>query len=466
MHIGSIIPQLGFLDPIIQDDTLVRMYEDALYPELLYRMEAMPKRWEAQTGDTQVFTRSGLFGVDTTPLVPGVDPIPENEAYEQWKVIARQQGKTTDVNMPTSRTALNNLFANKVKLIGLNAGQTMNRIARNALFLNYSTGHTIAETAGAPTTTFEVASITGFSEQVTATGSLLPVGIGNEKVFSINGTAQGPRIIGALPLDANFPHGRGTITVEAPGVTIVAGDAVEASDAPTVIRSGGGLSVDALSATDILTFRDIQRAIATMRRNRVPKHADGFYHCHLDPLAEAQVFQDNEFQRANETNYGDAPYQEFAIGKVLGTIFYSNSESPSQLNAGLLQPSRPVSAAGARLSKEIGAEVVNSSGVSILRTVISGGGALYEQYIDESEYLSSAGVQGKVGAFQQVSNNGIAIMLDRIRMILRAPQDRLQQVVSQTWSWSGDFGVPSDFRGGLTSARFKRSVVIESGQDF
>ena len=80
------------------------------------------------------------------------------------------------------------------------------------------------------------------------------------------------------------------------------------------------------------------------------------------------------------------------------------------------------------------------------------------------EYLSEAGIQGKIGGFSVV-NNGIQISTERIRYIARAPQDRLQQQVSQTWSWSGDFGVPSDFLGGITGSRFKRGVVIESGQN-
>ncbi len=68
----------------------------------------------------------------------------------------------------------------------------------------------------------------------------------------------------------------------------------------------------------------------------------------------------------------------------------------------------------------------------------------------------------KIGGFSVV-NNGIQIPTERLRLIIRAPQDRLQQQVSQSWSWTGDFGVPSDFFGGLGGSRFKRAVVIESG---
>ena len=461
VQLVSIIPQLAQVQAIIQDNTLARVFHDALFPELLYRMEAAPDKWEAQLGQREIITRSGLFGVDTDPVNPGDDPLPENEAFEQWEVLAAQHGKSTDVNMAVSRTTLANLFLRKAKNLGLNAGQTLNRLARNRLFCAYVGGHTVAETATAATT-FEVASINGFTQQI-LNSQLQTVGPANPKQFRINGVLQTETIIGATAIDAAFPFGRGTITTSG-NVTVATGDSIVAEDAATIVRSGGGNSVDAIAATDILTLADIRRAVATMRRNRVPPHPDGFYHCHLDPLAESQLFADPEFQNLNESNYGDAPYQMFAVGKLLGCIFYTNSESPSNLNTGSLQTSRPASASTARLGKEINAEVINDAGVQILRTVISGGGALYEKYIDEGEYLSEAGQQGKIGGFSIV-NNSIQIMTDRIRYIARAPQDRYQQQVSQTWSWSGDFGVPSDFLGGVTGSRFKRAVIIESGQN-
>lgn len=90
---------------------------------------------------------------------------------------------------------------------------------------------------------------------------------------------------------------------------------------------------------------------------------------------------------------------------------------------------------------------------------MTGGAALYEKYIDESKYITEAGVLGKIGNFSVV-NGGLAVMTDRIRFILKAPQDDLQQVVKQVWSWSGDFPVPSDALSG-DAARYKRAVVIE-----
>ncbi|NIV31222.1 MAG: hypothetical protein GWN58_17530, partial [Anaerolineae bacterium] len=113
----------------------------------------------------------------------------------------------------------------------------------------------------------------------------------------------------------------------------------------------------------------------------------------------------------------------------------------------------------AQASNDIGAEVVNESGVEVQSAMVMGGGAIYEKYLDESKYITEAGVTGKIGEFN-VINNGVAIMTQRIRMILRAPLDRLQQVVGSSWSWSGDFPVPSDAETG-SPARYKRATVIQ-----
>jgi hypothetical protein len=47
-----------------------------------------------------------------------------------------------------------------------------------------------------------------------------------------------------------------------------------------------------------------------------------------------------------------------------------------------------------------------------------------------------------------------------VARIVRPPQDRLQQNLSTSWSWVGDYGVPSDSTTG-DAALYKRAVVLE-----
>src|SRR6266851_5110528 len=86
----------------IQDRTLQRTFRDALFPNLLFRMEAMAELWVANMGANQTFTRRGLIPPTTRPNAPGVDPNTSSFDLEQWEATAQQWSNTIDTNMPTS----------------------------------------------------------------------------------------------------------------------------------------------------------------------------------------------------------------------------------------------------------------------------------------------------------------------------------------------------------------------------
>lgn len=445
---------------IIQDRTLERVFHDALFPRQLYRLEAMPESWAANLGEQMIFTRTGLLDVDTTPLQPGQDPVPASYATEQWSAQANQYGKTIDTHMPSSYVSLANLFLRNTQQLGLNAGQTLDRIARNKLFVSYLAGETsVTVGGGAGATQLTVASLNGFTEQL-QNGRLSPVSPANPIGITFS-TASEPAntVIAAIPLNPAVPLGPGVITLGAASTNAIAiRDAIYADSRSRRLRVGGGASVDSISSTNILTLDSIISAVARLRAMNVPTHGDGRYHVHLSPEAEAQIFRDNHWQRLHDSLPDSYEYRELAIAEKVGCIFFRNSETPTAETV-TSTTALPGGAGGAAVAPEIGGEVLNASGLPIRRTVITGGGALYEKYIDESKYITEAGVTGKIGEFSVV-NNGAQVMTNRIRLIMRAPQDRLQQIVGQTWSWSGDFAVPSDLTTG-DAARYKRAVVIE-----
>ncbi len=464
--LGTLLPSLAFLDAVVQDNTLIREFRDALYPSQLYRMDATPERWEANEGETKIWTRASLLPVVIKPNTPGTDPTPTQGAYEQWKVLAAQYTDSTDTHMPSSRTALASLFARNAKTLGLQAGQSLNRLSRDRLFCAYTGGDTITDNA-ATGTSLVVASINGFTVAV-QNGQELPVSTSNPLTITIGGVTGTRLVTAAAPTDTNNPFGPGTLTISV-STTFIAASRVLASQAPRIIRVGGGATVDSLTSLSALTLKEIRQAVASMQRNRVPTHPDGYYHVHCDPAAVSQIFNDNEFQRLNQGVPDNYRYGEFIIGRLLGCLFYSNNEAPNVFNSAPegtdLVTSRPSDAPLALGSPEYFGEVRNAAGVGIIRTIVTGGGSIMECWINETaEYLSDGGINGKVGAFNIV-NNSLSVDTDRIRYIIRAPQDRLQQQVSQSWSWSGDFGVPTDELGGITSNRYKRAITIESGSD-
>lgn len=462
--LGTIIPGLPFLPALLQDNFLYRVIYDALYPKLLYRMEAIPEKWEAQIGEVKIYTRSGLMSADVVALDPDTDPTPENEGYEQWMVKAAPYGKTTNCNLMASRAAIDNLMMRKAKTLGLNAGQVMNRLARNKLFRAYCGGHTVSDTTNAATVTVAVPSINGFTQTV-VDGALVPVGSGTAAIaVRIGAAGTLASVIGATASDATKPFGRGTLTFAA-NVNVAAGDAIVAVNAPQIVRAGGGLSVDAIANTDLIRLTDVRRALTNLRNNDVPVHADGYYHVHLDPTAQDHLFSDPEVQNLVQGVPGNAMYRDHAIGFLLGAVFYSNNEAPGvfsgRSNVGTTDANR-VADADALTSNDIGAEVVNATGVPILRSIVTGGGSLYECYIPEAEYLMGVDSIHKIGNYSVV-NGGVQTEIDRVRHIIRPPLNLKADQVSQTWSWSGDFGVPSDLLAGRTGARYKRACVIESG---
>lgn len=445
---------------IIQDRTLERVFHDALFPRLLFRAEAMPELWPANLGERMVFSRAGLMPVNVSALTPGQDPTPANFGYEQWEVEARQYGNSVDTHMPTSYVALAPLVLRNTVQLGLNAGQTMNRLTRNPLFRAYLGGSSVNVGAAAiGATQIVVASINGFTENL-VNARPAPVSSSNPLAISFGNLEPANTVVGATPLNPNEPFGPGTLSLGAAlSVGLPNRTSVLAANRTRIARVGGGATIDAITGTQILTLQDIINAVSYLRENNVPPTADGFYHVHLTPTAEGELFADNQFQRLWQSIPSDSPYAAFAIGQLLGCRFYRNTESPISTNVGTLIDTTGGVAGSARSASEIGAEVINQAGIPIQRTIIVGGGALYEKFLDESKFISEAGVTGKIGEFSIV-NNGIAIMTERIRFTMRAPLDRLQQVMAQTWSWSGDFAVPSDALQGSAS-RFKRAICIE-----
>lgn len=454
----SIIASMG-LDSVFQDDLLVREFRDALFPQILFRAEAKPEKWDAQVGETAIYTRRGLLTPTVDPLTPGTDPTPKLPSFEQWSVSCFQYGDAMDVHMPTSRTALASLFANNMQALGLQAGQSINRVSRNKLFQAYLGGDTVTQ-AAASSTSVSVASLNGFTH-VVVQGAVVPVSASNTKAITISGV--GSRLVtAATPTNPLIPYGPGTLTVSV-SANYAANARVLAADAPYIMRAGGATTVDGLTSLSKVTMADVRKMVSLMRRNRVPTHPDGLYHLHLDPLVEAELFSDNELQRMIQSLPEHSMWKGLAIGVAHGVMFISNNESPSIYNSGTLASSRSADA-DALYSPEYFAEVRNASGIGITRSIMTGGGSIIEKFVDEGEYTSEAGITGKVGSWS-ITNNGASVPVERIRMIMRAPQDRLQQMVSLAWSFSGDWGIPTDLLGGQTGGRYKRAMVLESGSD-
>ena len=412
----------GDLISLIQQQALERIFHDNLFSRLLYRSEASPERWDAHIGEVKVFTRPGLLSRVTASLVPGTDPVPQTFNFEQWIAEARQFGSSIDTHMPSSRVALAPLFSRNIAELGKQAGLSLNSLSRDSLYEAYLGGDTVTIVAAlAGATVLRVASLNGFLDNLqnarpTPVSSLNPlsvaIGVVGEPVNSV---------VGVNPDDPNAPGGPGSVSLLTAVVNPIPNrTSFKAANRAVITRVGGAATVDGLTGLNQLTLQDVINTLATMQSNNVGPTQDGYYHVHLTPEGVAQLFADPVFQRLHQSLPESAAYRDFGVGELLGCRFYRNVENPNSQNVGPLVST----GVSARQAPAIGGEVINNNGLPIRRAIVIGGGALYEQYIDEMDYITEAGVTGKIGEFSVV-NGGVQIMTERIRLILRAPLDRL-----------------------------------------
>lgn len=447
---------------LVQQGLLERAFHDGLFPALLYRSEAQEEKWEANTGTEIFMTRPGLMNPITRPLTADEDPIPQTIPYEQWIAKLARYAGTIDTHVPTSAVSNADQFMRNIHQLGLQAGQSLNRIPRNAMFRAYLSGQTCLTAATAAVdTVINVASLNGFTDVIQqAAGGVRPQPVSSSTPLQITIDPDTAAIVRnvtqAIPDDPNDPLGPGQLVLSAAVGAIVASRAAVVSiDKPDVIRAGGGSSVEAIGVGDIFTLQDAINATNKLRKNNVPPHEDGFYHCHINTDANSQVHEDPVWQRLNQGQVDAIYYKDAFIGQTAGIAFFLNTESPDLGNGGDFV----ATGTSARYSSDLGAETVNDTGVPIGRMIVTGRGSIYEKWLDESNYVTEAGITGKVGEFQIV-NGGVEVQTERIRLILRAPINRLQDKVAATWSITTSFPVPSDAVSG-GNQRYKRAVVLE-----
>lgn len=444
---------------LVQSGLLERAFHDGLVPALLYRAEAAWEEWPANTGTEIFMTRPGLLNPVTKPLAPGVDPLPQTVTYEQWSAVLSRYGATIDTHIPTSVVSNGDQFLRNIHQLGIQGGMSLNRIPRNSLFKAYLSGHTcLIAATGSGDTAIRVASLNGFIDVVSRGVNVRPrpVSPSSPLAITITGATGTRNVIGYEADNPDDPEGPGTLILSAAvGAVCAARSPVISSAAPTIIRSGGGTSVDAIGSGDTFVLQDAINVTNRLRKNNVLPHEDGFYHAHISADANSQIFGDPALQRALTALPDSAYYQQAFIGTMAGIAFYLNNESPESSNCGAMT----ATGTNAVYSEDIGAETVNENGIGIGRILVTGRGALIERALDEKQYVTEAGITGKVGEFSVV-NNGISIETNGVRLILRAPQNRMQDIVSATWSITTSFPVPSDITSGGPQ-RYKRAMIIE-----
>jgi hypothetical protein len=406
---------------MLQNGILDRVFQDALIPEFLFPRIADSEPWMANMGDTRTFTRKGLLAPATTAIT-GSDASAATYGIEQWSVIMDQYGQAVDTNMLQSAMALASKYVADVQTLGINAGQSLNRIARTRLYGAYAGGRTWCTTTASSDTSIAVADTSGFAT-VSVNGVLTPVSGSTPLTVTIAGVAN-------TVTGASTTSGAGTLTLGTARAD-TAGDYVLSANAPYSVRAGSGRNSGYdMTTSDVVTFALFRSAVARLRKMNVPT-LGGYYVAHIDPDTEAQLFADADFKQALQGRVDSPIYRDLSIGRFAGIDWVRNNEVPTYAGG-------------------------SGGTVTVHRPIVVGGGVLIGAPFENMGTLLAGSNVEDVPDIRMIN---AAPGID-VAMIVRPPQDRLQQVLSTTWSWVGDFGAPTDLQTG-DSALYKRAVIVE-----
>lgn len=467
----SVILQSPQFRALVQENAIQAVFLDGLYPKNLYRMEVTEEEWEANEGDDKLFTGSGLMDVDLRPLRPGVDPTPGDYTAEQWRAVCQKYAGTIDTNMPTAVVAAVNKLLVDQKRLGEQCAQTINRLIRGKMMNAAQAGWTVANGATSSSTSLPVQRLNGFTRarrpdlsngsavryDFVSSANPLPV-----TLFLTGGTVTA-NIVGYIPLYAGDEVGPGTLTLDT-AVTATDRDAIQASTATAIVRAGGGTRVDALTAgTDLFTLSEMRSAIARLSTMNVPKLPDGTWHMHLDPASKSQIFADTEFQLLNRGRVDAEPYQDYVLAKILGCTLIENNEQPQTFNVkgGATNTYDPKTPIGFELWNN--GALTNAGSAKVHRVLVLGGESTFEYYSNQNNMITEAGITGKIDDGVTISPNGATFTVEHVQVVMRAPQDRLQENVAQSWKYMGDWVVRTDGATG-DGAAYKRVLAIEHSE--
>jgi len=471
------------LQAILQNGLLDHVFEDALVASFLYDTLADVRPWAGGLGSTSIMTRGGLLTPNTVPIT-GNDAAVSGYGFEQYQLQMNQYGGSIDTNMATSAMALASKFLEDNTKLGIMAAQSLDLVAQASLYGAYSGGNTY--TTGAQSTTYTpVADLTGFGQtlvadsttntnaaegnQGVAVPSLVQVSASNPGYF-LNGVQgiwsyTGWQQLGAAGTQgtATNPAGAGNLSgcvavsgvlgAMAAGQSIVTclpactgvygGNNVVATTysplAPYIVRPNAKTSQWGLQSTDVATLATFRNAVTRLKSQHVPQ-LKGAYTAHVTPQTVAELFLDTEFQSA------------YRGGAATTSPVYPDNVVGSNIGGD-----------ATFLGRLAGIDWIENTVTPVVYNPAAGfQGAIYRNIVVGADALIKGPFQDQAGLLASMTSGSTVEIkeLGGVVRILRAPLDRLGQVLSSTWSWIGGYTTGSDILTG-DNAVYKRAVIVE-----
>ncbi len=471
------------LQAILQNGLLDHVFEDALVASFLYDTLADVRPWPGGLGSTSIMTRGGLLTPNTVPIT-GNDAAVSGYGFEQYQLQMNQYGGSIDTNMATSAMALASKFLEDNTKLGIMAAQSLDLVAQASLYGAYSGGNTY--TTGAQSTSYTpVADLTGFGQtlvadsttntnaaegnQGVAVPSLVQVSASNPGYF-LNGVQgiwsyTGWQQLGAAGTQgtATNPAGAGNLSgcvavsgvlgAMAAGQSIVTclpactgvygGNNVVATTysplAPYIVRPNAKTSQWGLQSTDVATLATFRNAVTRLKSQHVPQ-LKGAYTAHVTPQTVAELFLDTEFQSA------------YRGGAATTSPVYPDNVVGSNIGGD-----------ATFLGRLAGIDWIENTVTPVVYNPAAGfQGAIYRNIVVGADALIKGPFQDQAGLLASMTSGSTVEIkeLGGVVRILRAPLDRLGQVLSSTWSWIGGYTTGSDILTG-DNAVYKRAVIVE-----
>ena len=452
------------LAALLQTGILEREFEEGLDSNLAYRRVVLRETVPNNIGETITRTRTGRKSPIQAPL--GVVTFsnldngltPSDAAIEQYTFTMRDYGDTADVDLMANQSVIANQIVRVARNNGVQAAQSLERIARQRLFGAYLGGSSIVRTdlGASTTTTCHVDDVRGF-QTVLVNGVVTPISgtypLTVQETSISSGVTQTLSVTG-FSVDATnksqVPDGTSGVLTFASATSPVNGDALVASTAAKIIRPYGHLTTPQMTGSDTLTLGLLLDAVTALRLNAVPPMDDGTYHCILDDSSMRQLWSDQQFIVLYAGRYQSKEYQQGQIFSLLGLTFIPTTET-------YIQPAL-TSYNGATYGSASGATGASQILTPIRRPIVIGSEAIIEGDFEGLEYWLQ---QQAVNAISEVT------LIGGVAHIFRPPLDRMQRQLSLTWDWIGDFAVPTDATATsaiiptASSALYKRCVVVE-----
>lgn len=436
------------LQPIIQQNFLEREFQDGLQSVTAFRQIADRETIPNKVGETVTKTRPGLKAPTTTPLSASSNTnldnglTPSTWTVEQYVLTMAMYGDTIDLNTVTEKVGIAAQFMQNAKANGIQASQSVDRLARNALFNAYMGGNTrVRTTLGSPAATIAVDDVRGylngvvngvyFGGGVLVNGVMVAISGTNtlsvtvgSSVYTLTGVAVDGSNVSTAPGGIS-----GTLTFSG-NVTVAdgtAGNAVISSTAPIILRPNGRATTSALTGTDLLTMGLCLDAVAQLRNNGVPAR-NGLYDVFLDNKSARQLFADPDFKVLFQGQDAAREFREGRVIELLDCRFNPTTEAFQQ----------------------------TLGSINVKRPIVCGAGALIEGDFEG------------MGETDTGTNDSIIDVIDDIVQVTRPPLDRLQQIIAQSWYWIGGYAVPTDVTANqniiptAAPSYLKRAIILET----